>query len=93
MTLLDIDWEYIEAAIMFASVCGTIVAGYVAMRKDKRGDESIWLEIVHIKAAIERKADLEHLFALQLKILQLRHDMELDAAEADAEKEEESPDE
>ncbi len=97
MIPLDIDWEWIEAGVMFASVCGTIVAGYVAMRKDRRGDEAIWSTIGEMRAELAQKANTDSLYNLHVEWLRTKAHLitlagEIDAAQA-AEEEQEHDDE
>ena len=86
---LDIDWEWIEAAVMFASVCGTIVAGYVAMRKDRRGDEAIWATVADMRAEIATKAPADALYSLHIEWMRTKQYITTIAGEIESAQEDE----
>lgn len=77
----DIDWELFELVTMIASVLGTVVAGFVAMRRDRRADDVIWVELAGIKADLARKADQESIHAIHLDMLKMRMKIEPEAGE------------
>ncbi len=49
---LEVDWEVVEYAVMFVAVCGSIASAYVAMRKEKRGEDATWRTIADIQSDV-----------------------------------------